>query len=70
MKKTGRVFKCIGLKENLASFWNKSFELNILYYEVKTKTLKSHDSFLLLKTEFTNKYLFVDKDQFELQENE
>jgi hypothetical protein len=68
MEKTGRVFKCIGLKEKLNHCWKLRFKIGILYYEIQNiYKINNSSETLLLKEEFNDNTWFVDKDQFELQ---
>jgi hypothetical protein len=75
MKKTGRIFKCIGLKSVNAYFWNKYFNIGILYYEVQENIDiiiggNEINNLIYLASENGISFWYVDKDQFELIEDE
>jgi hypothetical protein len=69
MKKTGRKFKCIGLKSTNIVIWNKYFTIGKVYNQI---TNDSSGLFLKGNDDEDDDWggWFVDKDQFELVEDE
>ena len=68
--KTGRKFKCIGLKETVITDWNSNYTIDKVYAEATDKLELTDDlnKMLFLMGDF-NRNFCVDVDQFELIKN-
>lgn len=64
IEKTGRVFKCIGKKQEKAMFWNIHVEEGDIYPEVKEEGLSVPEGtlYILINSSDT---LLVDSSQFQ-----
>ena len=69
MKPTGRVFTCIGLKENMYPNWNWNYRVGIEYKEFTDKIKTKHDTeVLFLLGDFSAMY--ADSNQFQEVKNQ
>ncbi|NQW36354.1 MAG: hypothetical protein HQ471_05040 [Flavobacteriales bacterium] len=68
--KTGRKFKCVGLKENEIIDWSENFTLNKAYYEAQDNLgiIEGVNNMLILLSDYDNSFC-VDQSQFELIKN-
>jgi|FLOH01.1.fsa_nt_gi hypothetical protein len=67
---TGRLFKCIGLNEDLLNnCWNDHFDIDEVYPEVidKYNITEDNNCVLMIKSN-SNRTFCVDANQFELLE--
>ena len=69
MKPTGRVYKCIGLKESMYPNWSWNFRVGVEYKTSKDPIkAEEEDKVLYLLGDF--QAMYVDSDQFEEVKNQ